>query len=179
MKKIKQTLVLAIVSTIMLSFSNCGSTKMNNTIQLEKNPNFSITEVYSQDWVAGVKDGGSGTNVHITFSGLSEAISIKKVYYKDLEADAIQNPKTTTYVAYFKNNMNPRKDIIMDADPKKEAQNTPREKPLFTLGDNEAVVMYLENEIEKYFKITQIERKPLLAYPANNNPNPLGGEGEN
>ncbi|MDT0555539.1 hypothetical protein [Patiriisocius hiemis] len=179
MKTIKQTILLALVSTILLSFSNCGSTKMNDSIQLEETPNFSIAEVYSQDWVAGVKDGGSGTNVHITFSGLPENIAVKKVYYKDLEAEAIQNPNTTTFVAYFKNDMNPRKDIIMDADPKKEAQNTPPKKPLFTLGENEAVIMYLENGAEKYFKITQIERKPMLAYPANNNPNPLGGEGEN
>ena len=165
MISLKFTRVLLGVSIVMLSFSNCGNSKTQvETYTFEQYPPFTIEEVYSQDWVAGVNGGGSGTNLHITFNKLIEGIVIKDIYFqKQTVKSKISTQYKYQYIGYFKNEMN--RDIIMDINPINEAQNTPLKYFPFKLEDNEAVISYLYKEEIHYFMIVKIKRKPMLAYP--------------
>ena len=52
-------------SALLLGFSQCGSCK-ETSHQVQTNVPFSIEKATYNDWVAGVKGGGSGTNVIVT-----------------------------------------------------------------------------------------------------------------
>ncbi|PVW15104.1 hypothetical protein DDV96_06765 [Marixanthomonas spongiae] len=166
MKPIKNILLLATTSFIFFSFSNCGSSQ-TNSYKLTQNAPFSIDDVFYQDWVAGVKEGGSGTNVHITFKNMEEDVVIDSIFFRNKSEKAKNSPQAKKhYIGYFKNKTN--RDIVMDSDPRKEAQNTPPEPFPFNLADNEAVVSYEQNGSTEYFKITDIRKKEMLAYPQSN-----------
>ena len=78
MKKIKTIVFLLTMPLVLLSFSNCGGAQNNKgKMTLEQNPPFKIAEAYYQNWVAGIKEGGSGTNVHITFSEIDPYVVIQ------------------------------------------------------------------------------------------------------
>lgn len=167
MKSIKQTLALFSISFMFFSFSNCGSSSQaSKTVEFEKTPPFVISEIYSQDWVAGVKGGGSGTNLHITFSSMQEGLIIENVYFRKKTETPKLTGKALSYTCYFKGDLN--RDVIMDSDPAKEAQNTPRVPFPFDLKNNEAIINYVLNGKNGYFKINEIEEKPMIAYPAAN-----------
>ena len=168
MRPFKNIIALCTVSLVLLSFSNCGSSQ-TNSYKLTQNPPFTIDDVYYQDWVAGVQDGGSGTNVHITFKDFTEDVMIDSIYFRNKIEKAKNSPQARKqYIGYFKKKTN--RDIVMDSDPKKEAQNIPPEPFPFKLADNEAVVSYIQNGITNYYKITNIRRKEMLAYPQSNAP---------
>ncbi|NND63679.1 MAG: hypothetical protein HKN48_10875, partial [Flavobacteriaceae bacterium] len=115
-----------------------------------------------------VQAGGSGTNVYLTIENIGEGIEIQHVYFRNY----IQKAKNTEqnpdqFIAYFKDA--PKRDVIMDGEVIKEAQNTPPQGLFpFKLKDNEAVISYLQKDEMKYFKISEIEEKPIIAYPESN-----------
>jgi len=163
MHSFKNIMALCTVSMVLFSFSNCGSSQATS-YKLTQNPPFTIANVFYQDWVAGVQDGGSGTDVHITFNNISEDVKIDKIYFRNKIKKAKKAAQAQNqYIGYFNNTTN--RDIVMDSDPKKEAQNTPPEVFPFTLTENEAVVSYTQNGTTKYYKISSIRQKEALAYP--------------
>lgn len=167
MNYIKQILTLIPISFMFFSFSNCGSnSQAGKMVEFDKKAPFVISEIYSQDWVAGVKGGGSGTNLHITFDGMQEGLVIENVYFRKKTETPKQTGKAMSYTCYFKGDLN--RDVIMDGDPVKEAQNTPPVPFPFDLKDNEAVVNYVVNGKDGFYKIIGIEEKPMIAYPAAN-----------
>ncbi|MBZ0327799.1 MAG: hypothetical protein K8F54_09365 [Altibacter sp.] len=168
MKQLKLSMGLIGMSLILFSFSNCGNAKMNNSQPtLVENPPFILGEVFYQDWVAGVKEGGSGTHVHITFTDLEAGVVVKDIYFRNKIIKAQNTPQhRNQYVASFMNET--VTDIIMDADATKEAQNTPPVKSPFMLNDSDAVVSYVYHGKINYYKISNMERKPMLAYPQSN-----------
>lgn len=171
MKLLKINLVMFAFFCMVFGFSNCeGSKSKNSEIKLVQDPPFEIGEIYSQDWIAGIKGGGSGTNLYITFTELSEDIIIQNIFFKNnmVKAEASsQNRKQIT--GYFKNDIN--SDVIMDSDPVKESQNTPPIKIPFQLNEQDAVISYLYKGSLKYYMIVDIEEKPLIAYPTINRKN--------
>jgi hypothetical protein len=167
MKHIKHFLAPIAVSFMFFSFSNCGSTAQGaKSVEFDKTPPFEISEIYSQDWVAGIKEGGSGTNLHMTFNSVKEGLVIKNVYFRKKMETPKQSGKALSYTCYFKNDLN--RDVVMDRDPVKEAQNTPPVPFPFHLHKDEAVVSYVVNGKEGFYKISGIEEKPMIAYPASN-----------
>mgnify|MGYP003642996425 CR=1 FL=1 len=155
------------LSILFLSVSNCGSSKQNNTISFEENPPFTISEIFAQDWVAGVKEGGSGTNVHVTFDNFDENIKIENIYFAKkilLVRQARDNSKV--FVGSYKTTSG--RDIIMSSDPEKEAKNIPTPAFPFELGSNEAVIKYSVDGTAKFFKVSDVVKKPRIAYPAAN-----------
>lgn len=162
---------IAIILTVpffLLSFSNCGGAKADGPkTSFEQNPPFKISEAYYQNWVAGVKDGGSGTNVHIIFSEIQPDVVIQNIYFRNhiLEAKGnINEPKQ--FVGYLKNES--QRDVIMDADPMKEAQNTPSKAFPFKLENNQAVLEYWFEGKKHYFKISNLSEKEMIPYPQAN-----------
>ncbi|PKA82889.1 hypothetical protein ATE92_1029 [Ulvibacter sp. MAR_2010_11] len=168
MNQLKTILGLLGVSILLFSFFNCGNTKMTESgYALTENPPFTLGEVYFQEWIAGTPQGGSGTNVHITFENFTEDIVVQDIYFNKKVIKAQNSPQyRKQYVGYFKNEM--AQDLVMDSNPVKEAQNTPPKTFPFALKVDEAVVSYLHKGKTAYYKISNMERKPLLAYPASN-----------
>ncbi|MDN3723135.1 hypothetical protein QRD02_01970 [Aequorivita sp. SDUM287046] len=164
MKNAKIFISLLIVPILLLSFSNCGGAQNSGEkIVLEKNPPFKIAEAYYQKWVAGVKEGGRGTNVYINFTDLDTEVSIQEIYFRDKAAPAKEN-QPLQYVAYFKDANST--DYIMDSDPMKEAQNTPQIP--FKLEENEAVIGFMRNGKKHFYKISNLSEREMTAYPQQN-----------
>ncbi len=162
MKQLKYVIGLVGMSFVLFSFSNCGGSKADaSKYSLTQTPDFTLGEVYYQDWVSGIQEGGSGTNVYISFNNFTKDIVVKDIYFRKKILEAQQNGNQ--YIGYYKNEM--ERDIIMDGDPKKEAQNTPPKKFPFDLKDNEAVISYLQSGEMKYYKISGMEKKDMIAYP--------------
>jgi len=168
MRPFKNIIALCTVSLVLFSFSNCGSSQ-TTSYKLTQDAPFIIDDVYYQDWVAGVQDGGSGTNVHITFKEFTEDVRIDSIYFRNKTEKAKSAPQARKqYIGYFKKRTN--RDIVMDSDSKKEAQNTPPKSFTFELADNDAVVSYVKNGTTHYYKIANMRQKEMLAYPQSNAP---------
>lgn len=167
MIRIKHFLTFFGMTFLLVSFSNCGSSQQSKTISFEENPPFNISEISAQDWVAGVEEGGSGTNVHVTFDSLKENLTIENIYFakKTLAVRQAGN-NSKVFIGSYKSVSG--RDIIMDSDPKKEAKNTPTPVFPFELGSNEAVISYSEDGTTKFFKVSDVVIKPRIAYPAAN-----------
>ncbi len=168
MKNIKTTAAIVILTFLLFSFSNCGGAQNSETkMALVQNPPFKIAEAYTQNWVAGVKEGGSGTNVHLLFSNMDTGVTIQNIYFRNQILDAKNNKnEPNKYVGYLKNKM--QSDVVMDADPMKEAKNTPSKPFPFQLSENEAVIEYLENGKKNYYKISNLLQKEMITYPGAN-----------
>ncbi len=163
----KQLVKITAIIILALFTSDCAGGK---EMQFEKDPPFQIASAYTQQWVAGVQGGGSGTHIHITLENVVDGVIMKNVYYSNKVETLIQDSnKPAHYYANVKDNLN--RDIIMDADPSKEAKNTPPQKLPFELGADEIAISYMVEGLLKYYKISQVEVKPMLAYPTTNNPN--------
>lgn len=165
---IKTITIILTLPILFFSLSNCGGAQNSDISKsFVQNPPFKIAEAYYQNWVAGVEDGGSGVNVHINFSEIDKDVVIQNIYFKNhiLEAKGNVN-KPKQFIGYLKNSG--RTDVIMDADPIKEAQNTPSENFPFQLNTNEAVVEYWYSGKRNYYKISNLSEKNRLPYPQAN-----------
>ncbi|MBK5213155.1 MAG: hypothetical protein JJE55_05790 [Flavobacteriaceae bacterium] len=161
----KILLIILTMPLLLFSFSNCGGAQNKDEMKaLVQNPPFKIAEAYFQDWAAGVKEGGSGTNIHIVFKEMDPNVVIQNIYFRNhiLEAKGNVNDPNQ-YVGYLQNNT--QRDVIMDADPVKEAQNVPSKTFPFQLEDNQAVVEYWFGGKKNYYKISNLSRKDMIAYP--------------
>ncbi|QAA82310.1 hypothetical protein EI546_11540 [Aequorivita sp. H23M31] len=157
---------------LSIGIGSCGSSKIaDDKMIFEENPPFTIENAYFQKWVAGIEEGGSGTKVHLTFRSMEPNVVIKNIYFQNQIIKAQKssaNPRE--YTADFPNSS--RNDIVMDIDPVKEAANTPSGNFPFELNKNEAVLGYLFNGKENFYKISHLSEKEHLAYPQSNPNNP-------
>lgn len=164
-----KTIAIIITLPILLfSLSNCGGAQNTNSMkEFVQNPPFKISEAYYQNWVAGVEEGGSGTNVHINFREMDPDVVVQNIYFKNHVLEAKGNINDANqFVGYLKNSV--KADIIMDADPMKEAQNTPSKIFPFELEANEAVVEYWFAGKKNYYKISNLSEKNMIPYPQSN-----------
>lgn len=168
MKSIKPIVLLLTCPLIFFSFFNCGTTQnADNKFEFTQNPPFKIAEAYYQSWVAGVKEGGSGTNIYLVFDEMEPNVIIQNIYFKNhiLEAKGNMN-EPNQYVGYLKNDS--QRGVIMDSDPIKEAQNTPSKLFPFQLENNQAVVEYWFNGKKNYYEISNLSEKKMIPYPQAN-----------
>jgi len=158
------------VFIVTIGFSQCVSSekvmKITDTIQLSKE---SLSKVYYQHWVAGVRGGGSGTNLYVSKSAVGNK-QLVSAYFKGKVIDFDPLIKGgNVYVAYFKGTSNLIHDIKMHSDTANEYGNNvpPKKKEFpFKLEANEAIISYLENDEIRYLKLTNIPEKESLAYPS-------------
>lgn len=163
MKPIKVISSIFSLSVILFGLSSCAGGKETG-FSFDPEPPFTLGVVYYQDWVAGVKEAGSGTNVYVTIDGYVDDMVIMDIYFRNKKLKAQNSPQNRDqYIGYLKNGS--RLDIIMDIDPVKESQNLPPEAFPFQLEEDEAVLSYLHNDEVKFLKISKIEQKPMIAYP--------------
>ncbi|MDP2686944.1 MAG: hypothetical protein Q8O62_06965 [Aequorivita sp.] len=168
MKNIKILIFLFTVPLLLLSFSNCGGAQTaSSKTTFEQNPPFKIAEAYYQNWIAGVKDGGSATNIHILFNEMDPDAVIQNIYFRNQKLEAKGNVnEPNKFVGYLKNE--PQRDVIMDSDPIKEAQNKLPDPFPFQLEDNEAVVEYWFGGKKNYYKVSNLSQKEMIPYPQAN-----------
>jgi len=155
MKKLKYIFKLIGLVIISISFSQCAS-----TIKLEQNIPNAIGECYYQNWVAGVKGGGSGTNVFIQTK--DENITLDSVYFRGQVAKLNVKPANKMlFIGYLKSSTNMQNIEVSESNLKaKYADDIP-----FELKNDECVVSYLDNGKVKYFKIQDLKGKTMNTLP--------------
>ncbi|NQY04695.1 MAG: hypothetical protein HRT68_00460 [Flavobacteriaceae bacterium] len=175
-----KTLFIILLSLLIMSSSNCKSTveMSHNKDELNEAQVITIQESgsYYQKWVAGIKGGGSGINLYIP-SAESKTIVYKEVYFRSMKT-SLSTTKVESksyYLGRFKTALNSKKDLNMDGNTKGEYGNASplqnKVDPPFEISESEAIVVYTENDEEKFLKITGIKEKPMIAMPMQRNPN--------
>jgi len=161
---------ITIVSLFILSLLSCANGKKTTHQEMtfaKKHP-FTIQNIFFQKWVSGIETGGKGITFQFTISDLEEGVVIKDVYFREMKATPQLSPsKKGLYTVNFMTKK-PKRDIIMDSDPVKEAQNTPQEQFPFQLAENEAVINVDDNGKLVYIKLSNISEKPIIALPKAN-----------
>ncbi|MGB0896032.1 MAG: hypothetical protein ACPGU9_05080 [Flavobacteriaceae bacterium] len=146
---------------LSLGFSQCTAVKISKTIQVQN------TDTYYQHWVAGVRGGGSGTNVFISKAILNHIKKVDSMYYMNKFVRIEQNE--THYIGYFKGDANTMEDrniaLKTDTTTANESSTTIKQSP-FKLQKGEAVISYSENGQTKYLKLTDIKQRPMIPYPS-------------
>lgn len=160
MKKIAKYLGLIIVS---LSFSQCAS-----TMKLQEESPITFGEVYSKSWVAGVKGGGSGTNIFIEIK--SSEITLDSVFYKGKIAKLEVKPNNKTlFIGRFLSTSNTfNKDGL---NSKANKSTTKEDNFPFQLKSDECVVSYEYNGKTNYYKLENIIERQVDALPMSVPPN--------
>jgi hypothetical protein len=123
-----------------------------------------IKEVYYQNWVAGVRGGGSGTNFHIEFEQqLPKDIMLNQLYFRG-NKDSVQKNSESLYVVAFKGTANLEKgeELSSDAPPSEVKKIVP---PI-SISDDEAVLEFTQKGKRKLYKIKNVTEKEMLAYPS-------------
>ncbi len=163
MKKIKQTSLFLLLFILVIFISKCSSAqKLQGKIPLETGI------VYYQTWIAGIKGGGSGVNLYIPIISNANKIELDSVYFHG-KAAKLEAYSDSLFIGRFKTNINQKKDMILSSDPLQEYGNqVPKlEKEIpFKLKENQCVISYKEGNKIKYYKIENIKKKELPAYPS-------------
>lgn len=121
-----------------------------------------ITSVYFQDWVAGVRGGGSGTDFYIELGQpLPEGIVLDQVYFRDKRAPLNMKTKTFYEVGFLNNVNNDNDDFLIGKN-----QNETGDKAVsLAADDTQAVLIYYENDVLKSYLLTNIKEVSPLEYP--------------
>ncbi len=162
MKRLKMIFGSLLMLIVMTSFSQCSGSK-----QLDKKAPMEIAQAYCQRWVGGIEGAGSGIN--LVLPAESSEIQLDSVYFRGRSAKLEFNESGNVYIGRFINESPKKKDIIVNADPKKEYGNEmPKlpEKIPFELKDTECVASYKSDDKIRYFKIENIVEKALIPYPS-------------
>lgn len=157
----KKQLFYFIAAAALNIIASCAQ----NRQLVEKIP-FTITDMYYTSWVSDQPKNSSGSDVFITISDKPDDITLKSVFFEGKSADLSQE-KETTYSAHFISaEENP--DYIISSDSTKEINNPkPQlpEQPPVKLRPDEALLVYLQDGKEQYFKLKNLNNKGTK-YPA-------------
>lgn len=141
-----------IVSVLSILFFQCSSAQ-----KLSKTASFEIQNPYCQYWIAGVKNGGSGINVFISISKIENSTTIDSLYFRGQTVKLNTKPNNPNlFIGRILTKANQNEDFQLNTD-----ENSP-----FDLKENEAVIIYIENDIKKYYKIEHIKEKQAEYFPS-------------
>ncbi|HSI71518.1 MAG TPA: hypothetical protein VK941_14885 [Gillisia sp.] len=143
--------LLPLFSLILVAifFSSCAGNK-----GLQEKAPAQFQQAYSTTDAASVK-------LFIPVSAIqSERVELDSVYFRGRKAPLIITPERPgVYMANFDTG---KPDIIMHEDPREEYGNKVPEVPVkvpFDIDDDEAVIVFTENNTTKFYKITGIEQR--------------------
>ena len=151
----------------LIFFASCSSTK---TLTLQDEAPVDIYEYYYQTWVAGAPGGGSSINFSLALNSVPNDIILKDLYFMSMKTSLDQGQQApTVFTGIFKTTVNQPNDITMDADPKKEygneAPDIKKEVIPFDLNNDEAVISYMKDGKEYYYKLIHVEERPTRMAP--------------
>ncbi|MDA0177870.1 MULTISPECIES: hypothetical protein [Mesoflavibacter] len=141
-----------IVSVLSILFFQCFSAQ-----KLSKTASFEIQNPYYQHWIAGVKNGGSGINVFISLSKIENSTTIDSLYFRGQTVKLNTKPNNPNlFIGRILTKANQNEDFQLNIDA----------NSLFDVKENEAVIIYTENDIKKYYKIEHIKEKQAEFFPS-------------
>ncbi|RTY95947.1 hypothetical protein [Flavobacterium sp. GT3R68] len=148
---------LALILLFTSVFVSCHSQK-----EAAKAMKATIGETYFQNWVAGVRGGGSGTNFYIQCKKpVPKQIILKALYFRDKKSP-IHKDSETEYSAGFTGDANKEKASDLNPTPIKGQKVTPP----YPITDNEAIIEYSFKGKKAYYKLSTIKEQELKAYPS-------------
>lgn len=154
----KKIIFITFTLSVLVSFSQCSSTK-----KLQNSTPFEIGKVYYQNWFSGVEGGGSGTNLYIPIIANSNNIMLDSAYFRGDQVK-LEFKNDTLFIGHFKKSINKKPDIIMSSEPFAEYRNqVPKlqNRIPFELKEDECVISYNFKNKTRYFKINKvIEKEP-------------------
>lgn len=145
MKLLKKATYVIVFALIYAFSPQCAGQKATFTTVVNEQLPFKVKPVSFQEWYAGIEVGGTGINIFIPITDLSENVKIDRVYFRNLSAELSEIDGK--YCASLKNTS------LKYTFKKSEA---PADYP-FTLKDYECVVSYLEDGETKYLKIATMK----------------------
>jgi len=86
-------------------------------------------------------------------------VNLESVYFRGMKSPLVQDSEQTNL---FKANFSTNGMGIMSSDPAEENKNRVPQKPEdvpFDIEDNEAILVFSQNNKTKYYKLTGIEEK--------------------
>ena len=144
----KSTLQFLAVFSLFL-FASCGSNK-----DLQERIPAQFSEVYYT-----YDSNGIELNIPVT-SIQDERISLDAVYFHGMKSPLKKSEeRPNIYVANFRMGSD---DMVMHEDPKEEYGNKPPQLPEespFSIEDDEAIIVFTQNDEVKYYKLTGIVEK--------------------
>lgn len=152
-----------------LLYTQCGAVSTSETQETMtlSQPDFASSSAYFNSYIAGTEDGGTGIEFYIEISELPEDVVLEKLYFRESAGKLMRG--TSNYVARFRTDTGNDQDIVMSDNAEEESVNTPQaQKELFPfpLSKNEAGVVYRDQGVLKYAKISNVQEKPSIAYPS-------------
>jgi hypothetical protein len=160
-EKLQSNLLFFQIKNSLSLFLIVISLGCSNQFNFKKNSNLVFEESYYESWVAGVKGGGSGLNIHLTLEKkLKKNLQIEGIYFKQKYCK-LNLQKENKYSGYILTSQNryPNSIAPSQASKEKETTNIP-----FTLEGNDAVLVYLENKKTRYLKLT-LRKKEMEFLP--------------
>ena len=145
---------------LVLSFISCTTSKNI------KNPPFTIVKATYINWYGG-QEGVSGIRTEIEIADLKEKIDFKYLYFKNKKETLITLTKKGIVLTSNINTSTRQTSLQMHRDPKKEYGNSlpiSKTKFPFELKENEAVISYILNKKEYFYKL-ELKKGKNLFYP--------------
>lgn len=156
---------LCILLFSFFSFS-CNSEKkiIEQTNKEFLSQDFLISEIYYQSWVAGIRGGGSGINIHLTFKEkLPSNVRLKSMqllHYTTFEIDFIENSQ---YIGRIKTERN---QLNLEENPIDEYGNEVPKKHENSLKEGQ-VLLTFEIDGKEFTKLIEnVKQVEMLAYPS-------------
>ncbi len=158
-------LKLSLLLLSLLSFScNCEKKAVEQTNKEMINQDFPISEIYYQSWVAGVRGGGSGIDVHVEFTNeLPKDTELKEVQLLNYTSYKVENTEKTKYIARIKTEAN---EMVLAENPKDEYGNEAPVKNENSLIEGEVLLTFEKNGKAFTQLIQNVKQKEMLAYPS-------------
>ena len=157
LKNIASKLVFCVSALIMIQ---CASSQKIDDIQP-----VAVKQAYYQEWVAGIKEGGTGINLYIPLTEEQSDWNLEYAYFQGHKIQLNKKPNENVYVGRHQNEV--EEDLIMSGNPKDEyANKVPKtDKIPFDIQGDQCVIAYSKDGKEGYFKIEKLTKKQMEAYP--------------
>lgn len=148
---------------LALSLTQCASTK------LDTNPPFVIKKASYKHITGGLPD-NSTLNLMIEFTS-TKTVDFKQVYFQNrVITPVIEQKQGKNYIAarYKTSTERDRKDLNLNADPKKEFGNTTKNnvKIPFELNEYDALITYKLGDKTRYYKIENVKKEKRVFMPS-------------
>ncbi len=150
------------IACLLIIFTQCASSQ-----QVDKQAPITFNSPYYQEWVSGIREGGSGFIVYLPVNE-DTSIVLEEVYFKGKKIELERKKNQAVYIGRYTNPGTVVRDLIMSDDPKEEAKNEVpalEEKIPFELQENECMIGYTKNGKKGYFKLDRLPEKQMKGIP--------------
>ena len=134
----------------------------SNQFKIEKNSSLTVKEFYYQEWVSGLKGGGSGYNIFLLLdkNSMNSDFQIQGLYFREKYCK-LKSQGDNKYQGFIKTSKNIIPNISDNPVPVDKSEY---EKIPFSIEKNIAVVSFTENGKQKYVKL-KLKKKQNQYFP--------------